>query len=132
MRALPVIVLASAGAVFFAWGFIATMGDIPGCGGVPHEDGVDSWAAIGVFAALLLGVFGGTILARRLRGWFAVAATVSLVLLVVLGAQAGYAIGMERAGCAWDEGPALTLVLFATPAALFGYAIGWVLRRAEV
>lgn len=118
-------------AVFFAWALVATYGGVPSCGGVTYEDAVDSWAAVGVFTALTFAVIGATILARRLVGWLALAASVLTVLAIGLGAQAGYAIGMANAGCAWGEGPALTLILFATPGAVFGYAIGWVLRRAK-
>lgn len=131
MRALPATVPLLAGAVSFGWALVATVGGDPGCDGVVYEDAVDSWAAVGVFTALVVAAIGSSVLARRLVGWLAFAATALTVLAVALGAQAGYAIGMAWAGCEWGEGPALTLVLFAIPGSLFGYAIGWVLRRAK-
>lgn len=129
---LPVTVPLVAGVVFFAWALVATLDGVPGCAGVPYEDGVDSWAAVGVLTALVYCAIGAAILALRLVGWLALMAAALMVLAVVLGAQAGYAIGMAVAECEWDEGPALTFSLVATPGALFGYAIGWVLPRAEV
>ncbi len=130
--ALSVTVPLVAGVVFVAWALVATLGGVPGCAGVPYEDGVDSWAAVGVSTALLYCAIGAAILAVRLAGWLALLATALTVLAVALGAQFGFAVGMFVAECEWDEGPALTLSLFATPSALFGYAIGWVLRRAQV
>ena len=130
MRALPVTIPAAAGAVFLAWGLIASMGG-GRCGNTVQDGGVDSWAFVGVFTALMFGIFGATLLARRLIAWQALAMTALLVLTIALGAQLGWAIGMSIAGCEWEEGPALTLTLFAVPGALLGYASGWILRRAK-
>lgn len=130
MRALPVTIPAAAGAVFLAWGLIASMGG-GRCGNTAHEGGVDSWAFVGVFTALMFGIFGATILARRLVAWQGLAPAGLLVLAIALGAQLGWAIGMAWAGCAWEEGPALALTLFAVPGTILGFVSGSILRHAK-
>lgn len=125
---LPVAVPLVAGAVFFGWAFAATL---EGCHRGNYEDAVDTWVFVGVATAVVYCILGAVLLARRLAGWLALVATALTLVGVALGAQAGYAIGMALAECEWDEGPALTLILFAIPGALFGYGMGWILRRAK-
>jgi hypothetical protein len=91
---------------------------------------VMAWSFLWVGLALLTSGIGAGILAARLNARLALAGTLLTLVAIVLGAEMGWAIARGISGCELsDEGPALTLLLFGTASAAFGYGIGWSLRR---
>ena len=132
MPRLPVLVPAVAGLIMFAWGLLAPVVEPSACDPAPWQDGVSSWAVLGVFLTLALSGVTAGLLAHRLEGWPGLMGTIAAVVLIVVGAEVGWIVAHELMDCVrGDEGPGLTVAIFAVPSALVGYPIGWVLRRAD-
>jgi hypothetical protein len=93
---------------------------------------VMAWSFLWVGLALLTSGISAGRLAARLNGRLALAGTLLTLVAIVLGAELSWAMAGSISGCQLsDEGPALTLIIFGTAGALFGYIIGWVLRQAR-
>jgi|GEM_PF-6239043 len=130
MPRLVVIIPAVAGVIMFFWG----LGSVIDLAGVceTQTSGFSGWALAGVALTLAIGGIGAAVLARRLPAWLSLAGVTLTIAAMILGAGVGYAIALYAIECeGWGEGPELTIAIFSIPAAVFGYAIGWALRRVD-
>ena len=121
---------AIAGVVMFAWA-LGNVGDLSGvC--QSRTSGTSDWAALGVFLVVITSVVGATALVRRPSRSVALLGIILTLAAMVIAAEAGFVIALASVGCeGWGEGPGLTIALFAVPASLVGYVIGWILRRVD-
>lgn len=130
MPRLVVIVPAVAGTTMFMWALGYVIELVGVC--ETQTSGTSAWAFAGVALAVLLGIFGAAIVARRLGGWLSLAGAGITVMAMIVGAEIGYAIALHAIECeGWGEGPGLTIAIFSVPAAAFGYVAGWVLGQAD-